>query len=196
MATRDSLRTELKNRLGDPTNVVWANTELDGYLDFGIKGLYPAFYKRNVATTTGTASLIQAAPANCTNIYLIGLQRVGTSRIRNLRGWAEGSGSAYIPKGNLLGETLIWAWTTGWSAPATGAEVLTIPQDSEEVVLLRAHITALEKLLSDRVSADEFIALQAREGVTENDVATTLEALHRSLADRLAIAQPLPEVIR
>lgn len=196
MATRDTLKNALRDRLGDNTNLVWPDTELNGYLDYGIKSLYPSYYRRNVSTTTGTAGLIQTAPAGARNIYLIGLQRDGTTRIRNLRGWAEGQGTAYIPKSNLLGETLVWAWTDGWDAPALGTTVLTIPIEAEEIVLLRAHITALEKLLTDRVRIEEFYALQVRESVTDEDVASTIEALHRSLNDRLSAVVPLPEVIR
>lgn len=196
MTTRDQLRSELATRLGDSAFAVWPSAELDGFLNYAIKGLYPSYYQRKVASTTTVAGPVQTAPTNARNLYLVGHQRQNTIRVRNLRGWADGGGTAYLPKALDAGDTLVWAWTTAYDAPATGAEQLVIPAEAEEVVVLRAQITALEKLLSDRVSVDKYHALQVRQGVTEDDIANTLDALHASLRDRLSGVLPLPEVIR
>lgn len=195
MTSRDDLQAELELRLGDPSNSIWSTTELEGYLNFAIKGLYPSFYKRNVDTTTAGAGPLQTAPSGANNLYNIAHQRSGSTRARPLRVWTEGDGEAFIPRTGITGDTLVWSWTSGYDAPATGAEALTIPFEAEEIVVLRAQISALEAILADRVSTERFIALSVREGTTEDDIANTLDALHASLRQRLeSSSMTLPEV--
>lgn len=194
MATRATLRAELARRLGDTTNAIWPVADLDGYLNWGIVGLYPTFFIRKTATTVAAAGPLQTAPAGARNIHMLGLQRTGSTRVRPLRSWQEGDGQAFIPKTGITGETLVWAWTQGWDAPASDGEVLTIPREAEEVVIIRAQIAALERLLSDRVSVDKYLSLSVRQASSEEDIATTIDALHASLRDRMEHVVPLPEV--
>lgn len=196
MATRSTLATEISTRLGDAANAIWPLAEVKSYVDYSIKSLYPSFYLRKVGTTSVAAGLVQTAPAGAKNLYLIGHNRQGTVRVRNLRGWAEGDGTAFIPKQLDAGDSLVWAWTEGWDAPAADGTALTIPFQAEEVIVIRSQIAALERLLSDRVSAEKYFALQVRQSVTEEDLATSIDALQGSLRDRLANVLPLPEVVR
>lgn len=196
MATRATLATEIASRLGDGGNAIWTAPEVKSLVDYAIKGLYPAFYQRKVGTTLVADGLVQTAPVGAKNVYLIGYNRQDTARVRNLRGWAEGDGTAFLPKQLDVGDTLVWAWTVGWDAPATDGEALTIPREAEEVVILRCQIAALERLLSDRVSTEKYFALQVRQAITEEDIATSIDALNASLRDRLSVVVPLPEAIR
>lgn len=194
MATRATLLAELEARLADSTNVIWTEAELKGYIDHAISGLYPSFYRRRVATTIAAEGPMQTLPGDCRNLYMVGLQRAGSTRVRSMRRWAEGDGNALVPKTGIADQTLVWAWTSGWPAPATDAEVLGIPLEAQEVVVIRAQITALEKLLVDRVSAERFLAVQVRQGADEDDINQTIDALHISLRARLERTVPLPEV--
>lgn len=196
MTTRNTLRTEVSTRLGDVSNAIWTTGEVDGYLDFAMRGLYPTFYQRKVEETSAGAGPLQAMPNGARNLYMVGYQRIGSTRVRPLRGWSEGQGQAFIPKTGITGGLLVWAWTTGWDAPASGTEVLRIPTESEEFVVLRAQVSALEKLLTDRVSVERYLALSLRQGTTEDDVATAIDALHASLRERSERVVPLPEVVR
>lgn len=193
MATRATLAAELAARLGDSGNAVWDDAELKGYIDYAIKGLYPAFYQFMVATTTATDGPIQAAPPGARNLHSIGLQRTGTTRVRPIRGWQEGNAEAFVPKTGISGETLVWAWTEGWDAPATDDEVLTIPREAEAVVITRAQIVALERLLSDRLAQEKYFNLNVREAVNEADIQDAIDGLRAHLGDLLAATVPLPE---
>lgn len=199
MATRNSQRGELQNRLGDTGAAIWPTAELDGYLDHAYKSLYPTFYRTRVATTTATIGPIQTKPAAAANdrLHSIGIKRDSTvTRVRPLRRWYDGETDAIVPRLNITDQTLVWAWTEGWDAPASGTDALTIPIQAEEFCILRAQISALEKILTDRVSAEKYFAIQLRQSITEDDVANTLDALHvtlRSIAERQV---PLPELER
>lgn len=194
MATRATLRGELEYRLGDVANAIWTDNELNAYLDTALKGMYPMWYQRVLATTTATDGPIQTAPAGARNLYMIGLQREGSTRVRPQRGWTEGNGDAFVPKTGITGQTLVWGWTAPYAAPANDSVVLTVPPESEEYIVLRAHITALERLLTDRVQQEKFHALQVRQGVTEEDIATTLDALHETMREIMERAMPAPEI--
>lgn len=193
MATRTSLTDELESRLGDSSNAIWTAAELKAYIDFGIKNLYPSFYVQHVATTTATAGPIQAMPAGARNLHMIGLQRTGATRVRPLRKWQEGDGQAFIPQTGIDGSVLVWGWTSGWDAPSTDSETLAIPPEAEDVVVIQAHIKALERLLSDRVSLERYFSLNVRQAASEADIADTIDGLRQGLNDRLASALPLPE---
>lgn len=192
--TRDALQAELERRLGDTSNLIWSDSDVAGALDFAVKSLYPVFFRRRTETSAAGAGPIQEAPAGARNIYMIGLQRTGSTRVRPLRQWTEGDGEAFVPKTGITGETLVWAWTEGWSAPSTGGESITIPVESEEVVLLRAECSLLEKLLVDRVSAEKYLAVNVRSAATEEDIASAIEAIHDTLRERTTTIVPLPEV--
>lgn len=196
MTTRGTLNTELANRLGDPSNAIWSSAERDQYLNFAIKGLYPTYFQRQVAETSAGVGPLQAMPNGARNLYMVGYQRVGSTRVRPLRGWSEGYGTTFVPKTGITGGLLVWAWTTGWDEPASATEVLRIPTEAEEFVLLRAQVSALEKLLTDRVSVEKYLALSLRQGITEDDIATAIDALHASLRERAERVVPLPEVVR
>lgn len=196
MNTRALIRSELARRLGDTGNSIWSTAELNGFIDAAILGLYPTFYQRKVDVTEALDGPVQPAPAGARNLYYVGLRRPSATRVRPMRGWIEGDGDAMVPKLGIAGMELLWAWTEGWNAPADDNEVLTIPSEATEVVLLRAQIAALEKLLSDRVSLEKYHAINVRQGTTEEDIGMTLDALHASLRERIERAVPLPEVQR
>lgn len=193
-ATRNSLRAKLEQRLGDTANAVWTDDELDDLLDEAIQGLYPSFYQRKVDTSTASAGPVQNTPLGVRNLYYVGYQRTGSNRVRSLRAWKEGYGQAYVPKTGIAGDTLVWAWTEGWEAPSTGTELLTFPPEAGEVVILRAQIGALEGLLSNKVKQEKFYSLTVRPSVTEDDILSTMEALHASVNARLDRVMPLPEI--
>lgn len=195
--TRDALVSDIGARLGDAVHAVWTAAELADLVDRSIEGLYPAFFQREIETTTAEAGPKQLMPSYARNLYFIGLLRSTSTRIRKLRGWLEGDTYAIVPKTGIDGETLAWAWTHGWSAPALGTDTLEIPTEAVEVVILRVQIAAMEKLISDSVKQEKYHALFVRHvGGTEEDIATTLDALHVSLRERLERAIPLPEVER
>lgn len=177
---------------------MWTTADWNGYIDNAIRGLYPTFFAEEFDTTTAGAGPGQTPPtlAQGHRLHHVGLQRSGASRIRQMRLWVQGSTSVMVPKLSISGMTLTWAWTHGWEAPASDMDPLTIPTHSEEVVILRSHVAAIEHLLSSRVKLDKYQALNVRQSVTEADLATTLDALHASLRDRLENALPLPEIAR
>lgn len=193
MATRTTLATELSSRLGDSTNTIWPLAELKSYIDYAIKGLYPTFFRHQVDTTVAGAGPVQTKPVGARNLHMVGLQRTGSTRVRPLRGWQEGDTDAFVSKTGITGDTLVWAWTSGWDAPATDGEVLTIPQEAEEFVLIRCHIVALERLLSDRVSLDRYFSLNVRQASSEADIADQIDSLRAHLGDLVANRLPLPE---
>lgn len=194
--TRALIRTEVEQRLGDVANAIWSDPELNGFIDYAIRGLYPTFYQQKVATTVAGAGPVQSAPAGARNLTGVGLQRTGATRVRPIRGWTEGTGEAIVPKLGIAGETLVWSWTQGWDAPAADGDALTFPTEAAEIVVLRSQLGAMEKLLSDRVSAEKYLSAQVRQGATEDDIALSIDALHSSLRERLERAVPLPEVHR
>lgn len=194
MATRLTIRTELRQRLGDAGAAIWTDGELNGAIDYAIKGLYPHFYRLKVGKTTAGGGPLQTAPSGARNVYSLGLQRTGSTRVRPLRGWRPGDGEAFVPKTGIDGDSLVWCWTTGYDAPTTDGETLLIPVEAEEVVILRSHVSALEALLSDRLRTDKYHALHVRASISEDDIATTIDALHASLRERLQNVTPLPEV--
>jgi len=194
MATRATQRAELEQRLGDTTNDVWSDDDLNGYLNHAYKGLYPTFFLRKTDTTTAGAGPMQTPPTGARNIYFIGLIQAGATRVQKLRRWVEGDGEVMIPKLNINGLTLTWAWTAGWDEPATDGTTLTIPLEAEEFVIIRAHIAALEHLLTNRVKLDQYLSLALRQATTEDEIATTIDALHASLNERARGLLPLPQV--
>jgi hypothetical protein len=97
---------------------------------------------------------------------------------------------------NLAGAVLVWSYTLPFTKPAGDGTTLTIPVDAEEATIVKSQMTALMKLLSDRVSAEKYFALQVRPAYTEEDVSITVDALAKYYEDLTARALPLPEVIR
>lgn len=193
MATRNALRSELQNRLNDSVAAVWSTSELDGYLDQSIQSLYPTWHTLQTGTTVAGAGPIQTMPAAAQDLYYVGVQTPTSNRVRVMRGWQEGSGSAVIPKVGITGYTLVWAWTAPYGKPSTGTETLSIPVELEEIVVQRAQITALERVLSDRTKKAKYFAVNVREGVTENEIGLALDALHASVDSRARNAMPRPE---
>lgn len=194
MATRLTLLADLENRLKDPTNTVWPEADLKNFIDKAIEGLYPSFFQYKVATAVAGAGPLQTLPSGARNLYMVGLQRATSTRVRPVRGWTEGQAQVFVPKTGVTGETIVFAWTSGWTAPATDGEVLTLPTEAHEVVLLRCHISALEQLLTDRMGLERYHALQVRQAITEDDILSSLDALHTSLRERLETTLPLPEI--
>lgn len=194
MATRATLLADLDDRLGDGSNTIWTANEKKSYIDNAIEGLYPTFFRRRVATTTAGDGPVQTLPADCRNLYMVGLQRAGSTRVRSMRRWTEGDGVAVVPKTGIAAETLVWAWTSGWSAPTADDEVLTLPVEARDFVLMRAMVSALENLLINRVAQERFLAVQVRQGATEDDINSTIDALHISLRERREGSVPLPEI--
>lgn len=199
MATRTTQRAELQNRLGDTGAAIWPTAELDGYLDHAYKSLYPTFFQTLVDTTTATDGPVQTKPTDAANdrLHAIGIKRDDTvTRVRTIRRWHDGDTDAIVPKLNIADQTLVWAWTEGWDAPANGSATLAIPVESEEYAILRAQCSALEKILTDRVSAEKYFAIQLRQSITEDDVANTLDALHVTMREIAEKQPPLPELER
>lgn len=193
MTTRAQLLTDLNNRLQDSTNAVWSASEKNEYLNHGIEALYPTWFINNTDTTIAGAGPLQTMPAGASDIYYVGLQTATSNRVRVIRGWHEGSGQAVIPKIGITGSTLVWAWTSSYSKPAAGGDTLVLPKELEDIVVLRAQITALERVLSDRTKATKYYAVNVREGVSEQDVGLSLDALHASINARQKDAIKRPE---
>jgi hypothetical protein len=196
MASRSTLVAELRSRLGEAADDVWETTELKGFVNFAIKALYPYFFQYKVDTTTAGAGPIQTAPTGARNLYSIGVVRDGATRVRPIRGWTEGDAEANVPKLGITDQVLVWSWTEGWDAPSTDSETLTIPKEAEEVVVIRAHITALEKVITSRSKTQLYLAVQVREGASEQDILDTLDALHASLKEHLDRGMQLPQAVR
>jgi hypothetical protein len=196
--TRALLRTGLELRLDDVANTIWSDTELNSFIDGAIVALYPTFWRSYTDTTTPASDgPITPMPAGASNLYFVGIQRTGSTRVRKIRGWTEGQAEAHLPKTDITGLTLVWSWTKGWDAPATDVESIDLPAQAQEVVLLRAHISALEFLLTQRLQTQKFHALQVRAQVSEQDIVAALEALHASLRERTERQlelMPLPEI--
>lgn len=196
MATRLTVREELRRRLGDGGSVVWTDTELNGFIENGIAGLYPTYFLYDQATTTAGSGATQPAPSGARNIHQIAIQFTGSTRTHALRGWQEGNAQAYLPVSGITGSTLVWSWTKGFTVPTGDVVALDVTNEALEVLILRTQITAMENLLSDRVKTDKFFALNIRQGVTEQDIAIILDALHSSLNKRQERAIPLPEKVQ
>lgn len=196
MATRLTVRDELRRRLGDSAIVVWTDAELNGFIDNGISGLYPQYFLRDQGVTTAGSGITQTAPTGARNIYQIAIQFPASTRTHSLRGWSEGSGQAYLPVTGITGSSLVWSWTKGFTIPGSDSTTLDVTPEALEVLVLRTQITAMENLLSDRVKTDKFFALNIRQGVTEQDIAIILDALHSSLNKRQEKAIPLPIVVQ
>jgi len=200
MTTRADLRAELRHRLYDPLDqfgddaaCAFLDDELDAYLDAAITSLYPHWYVFGTGTTTAGPGPEQDLPAGAVNIYYVGVKKDTSTRVRTIRGWHEGATVAIVPKVNIEGDELVWAWTTPHDAPASDVAVLTIPLQAEEVVVLRSQISALERVITDRVKAARYFATQVREGITENDIAVALDALHQSVDVRMKDAPGPPD---
>ena len=193
MATRTLLLAELRNRLGESVASIWQDAELNGYLDQAIQSLYPHWYIFKTGTTTAGAGPEQTMPTDARNVYYVGVQTPTSHRVRTIRGWHEGDGVAVIPKVNIDTFTLVWSWTEPHTKPSAGGDTLTIPEQAEEVVVLRAQVTALEKVVTSKVKASKYFATQVREGVTENDIVAALDALHASIDARMKDAPGPPE---
>lgn len=194
MSTRADIRGEVQSRLGDAAAAVWTTAELNGIIDFAVKGLYPTFFERKVASTVATEGPIQTGPSGARNLYFIGHKRLTSTRVRQLRGWNEGSGDAYVPRTGITGDTLVWAWTAGWNAPPDDITVLTLPTEAEEVLVLRGCVSALEDLLVDRLRAEKYHAIQVREGNSEQDIDLLIQNFRDSIEERVRNTLPLPEV--
>ncbi|MGZ4518853.1 MAG: hypothetical protein ACXVGB_00350 [Mycobacteriaceae bacterium] len=192
MATLATLLADLNSRMGDAANTVWTSAEKTLFVSDAVASLYPSFYLLHTGTTTAGAGPIQTAPSGCVNIHYIGLTTATSNRARIMRGWQEGNGDAIIPKLNITGDTLIWAWSQPHDVPASTATVLTVPAAGLDVCRLRAEISAFENILADRVKATKYFAQQVREGVTEAEIVSHLDALHASVDARLKVQAPLP----
>jgi hypothetical protein len=193
MTLRSDIRSEVQNRLNDTGAAIWTAAELNGYIANAIGSLYPTFWTFKVTTSTAGDGPLQDNPSGARNIYFIGLQKTGSTRVRLMRQWREGDTQTYVPKTGISGQTLVWAWTQGFTKPTGDVTALDIPQEAEEIVVVKTQITALERVLSSRVETAKYFALTVREGVTEVDLVNTLDALHATLQQHLAVTVKLPE---
>lgn len=194
MATRDSLTAEVTLRLKDPAHAVWTENELHTYINTALEGLYPTYFRRMVEQTVAGAGPIQTLPIGAKNLYQVGYKKSTSRRARLLRKWGEGTGEAYIPRTAITGDALVWMWTTGWVA-SDYEDIETIenlPTEAIEAVVLRTCITAMERILQEKERLDQYLAIQAREDVSEQDIAVTLDALHATLDRKVKVAHPLP----
>lgn len=192
MTTRAIIRGDLRGRLGEATQDVWSDADLNNYLGDATTGLYPSFYQRQVGTTTAGAGPVQTKPSGAVNLYYVAVQSTASNRARTIRGWSEGDTDAIVPKLNITGQTLIWAWTVGF-ALVDDSTTLTLPRAAEEPIILRAQISALEAMLTTRAKKQKYFNLNVREAVSEQDVGLVLDALHASVDARLKTVLPLPQ---
>ena len=202
MTVRSTLVTDASQRLGDSGNSVFTVAELRVYFNNAVSSLYPTFFRYEASTTTAGNGPIQTMPSldglgaslalPCRNLYYIGESKSTSVRVRLLRQWKEGDGCAFIPKTGISGETLVWAWTTGFTDPADDVTPLNLTPEAEDVVVIKMCISALERIASNRVELLKYFALTTREGVTEQDVIQALDAFHASLDDRIKAAIPRP----
>lgn len=193
MSSRNTLALEVAQRLGDVAHGVWSLADLQSYTDFAIKSLYPTYFRYKVAMTTATVGPLQATPDGCSNLHAVGLQADGSTRVRRLRNWQEGDGNAYITKTGIDGDTLVWSWTAGWDAPDDGDEPLSVPWEAEDVIVMRAEVKALERLLNDRVSLERYFSLNVRQVSSEADIADAIDGLRNGINDAVDKALPLPD---
>lgn len=196
MATTDDLRASLRFRLGEAAADVWTDAELNNYLWAGMQALYPYYFLHRVGTTVASGGPVQSTPPGAKNIYQVGVVPLTGTRVRPVRGWTEGDEDAIVPRLNLTGLTLTWSWTEGWDAPSSATEVLTIPTESQAMVICRAQISALERVLTNRTKREKYFAVQVREGVTEQDVLDAIDALHQSMRELSERAAPLPVPVK
>lgn len=195
MATRDSILSEVILRIQDTSYETWTEVELKNYIDTALEGLYPNYYIRRIETTTAVVGPLQTKPTGCKNLHQIAHKRTTSNRARNVRRWTEGITKAMIPRTNILGDTLIWSWTEGWDAPDNDSDLIVdLPLEATEAVVLRTCITAIERILAEKERLNKYLAIQAREEVSENDIALTLDAFHAQLDKKLEVAHPLPEL--
>lgn len=192
MTLRSDIRSEVGYRLGDISNTVFTVTELNKYFTHAVRSLYPTFFLWKTTTSTAGAGPLQTTPAGVRNLYYLGLQSLTSTRVRLLRQWKEGDTNTFIPKTGITGQTLVWAWTQGFTDPGDDVSTLDMNPECEEVVILRMMISCLERIVSNRVEAARYFALSVREGVTEADVVQTIDALHASLDTHLKAAVPRP----
>lgn len=192
MTAVQDLRTICSQRLGDIANAVFTTGELDAYVTAAVQSLYPTYFQYAAATTVASAGPLQTMPAGARNIYYIGEQKPTSTRVRMIRQWKEGVGTTFVPKVNIAGETLVWAWTTGFTVGATVSTPFVLSDECVEPVILRTCISALERVASSRVETAKYFALTVREGVTEQDIISILDAYHASLDARIkqAVARP------
>lgn len=200
MTTRADLRSELRNRLHDAGAAIWEDEELNGYIEQAVKSLYPHWYLFETGTETAGPGPVQSLPIGLSgdiakNLHYVGLRKPTSTRVRTIRGWQEGNGQVMVPKVDdaVEGFILVFAWTIPHRAPDDDVTDLTIPANAEEVVVLRSQVTALERVLADRVKSAKYFAVQVREGVSEQDIAVTLDALHASIDSRMKDAPGPPE---
>jgi hypothetical protein len=200
MATRTELRAALRLRLGDPApGDTWSDAALNSLLDYAVEGLYPSFYRRRTIYIAGTTGEFEALPAGVRNLYSVRVKREGGNQYRPLRGWTEDSvaGELFLGRHFPAGSNPIFSvnYTEGWTKPGNDSTNIPLHNEALEVVLLRAHIGAIESMLTGRVlHGEKYHAIQVRQQITEEEVLGTLEALHASLRERLDRAVPLPEV--
>ena len=192
MTLRSDIRARVSQRLGDVSNAIFPVSELNLYFNTAVTSIYPTWFKFEVATTTAGAGPIQTMPANARNLYYIGESKSTSVRVRLLRQWKEGLGQAFIPKTGITGETLVWAWTQGFTDPGDDVTTLDLNPEAEDVVVIKMCISCLERVASNRVELLKYFALTTREGVTEQDVIQALDAFHASLDDRIKAAVPRP----
>lgn len=186
------LTTLAAQRLGDVSLAIFTAGELDAYVTNAVGSLYPTYWNFAVGTTTAGSGPLQTMPATCRNIYYIGEQKPTSTRVRMIRQWKEGVSTTFVPKVNITGETLVWAWTTGFAVGATRTTPFSLNDECTEVVILRTCISALERIASSRVELAKYFALTVREGVTEQDIISILDAYHASLDARIKQALPRP----
>ena len=202
MTIRSTLVADASQRLLDTANAIFTVTELNKYFNNAVTSIYPTFFQYLASTTVASDGPIQTMPVRdglgvplvepCRNLYYIGESKPSSVRVRLLRQWKEGLGCAFVPKTGIAGETLVWAWTAGFTDPGNDTTILDLNPEAEDVVVIKMCISALERVASSRVELLKYFALTGREGVTEQDVIQALDAFHASLDDRIKAAIPRP----
>lgn len=189
---RTGLRYELQQRIG----TTWSASDCNDFLRYGVGGVYPTFYLRKVNTTTAGTGPLQTKPTGATNLYMVGLKRPTSTRVRTLRNWTEGDTDAVVNKTGITGETLVWSWTEGWQLPDNDETTIVMPEEAKDYAILRAHIAALQKFMTTRIQSTDYMAVQVRQQVNEAEVMDSLDALYSEVRLIKENAVPLPEVVR
>lgn len=199
--TLNYMLADLRIRLGgSDTTSVWSDANVRSLIVSSTFGLYPAYYSLEADSFTADDddSPHHPLPTGARNVYSVKLKRSDANRLRKVRGWTEGDGVITIPKHGIDGQQVTVSWTLPLEIPSASISNpdagFTFPNEAYDVLILRSHVACLQTLLSDRAALDRYLAVQARQEVTEEDILNTIDAIQDSIRQRMDRAIPLPEI--
>lgn len=193
MTTRDTVRLAVQTRINDTGAAVFTTTELNSFLEQACNALFPTWYRLETGTTTAGAGPLQTGPSlSGGRLYYVGMQTTTSNRVRTLRGWQQGYTSHLVPKVGISGNTLVWAWYYPPPNQTSDGVAWGLFPPEEMAVIIKTQIACLEQVLQDRARKSLYLAANVREGVTEQEIAITLDALHATYEDLAKNAIPVP----